>query len=331
MTVQRSPVGLVLGSHLPPERIPPTSRLAEELGYGELWFAEDYFFSGGISGAGAALAATSEIPVGLGIVSAVVRHPALLAMEIATLSRTYPGRLWPGIGVGVAAWLRQMGIHPTSPMGAVRECVTAVRRLLDGEELTATEGLFRFDQVKLTHPPKERVPLYVGVIGPKMLHLAGAIADGTVLSVCAGPAYVRWAREQIAAGAAGAGRDGHHRLTAFAIFSADRDGRRARAAARHFVAFYLAAGGANALTDAYGISGELTEMITRGGLELLEREMPEQWIEDLAIAGDPEECAARVRGFLEAGADSVALFPMPSDRSTELVQLAAREVLPRVV
>ena len=41
MTAQRSPVGLVLGSHVPPEQIPSTSRLAEELGYGELWFAEN--------------------------------------------------------------------------------------------------------------------------------------------------------------------------------------------------------------------------------------------------------------------------------------------------
>ena len=49
-------VGLVLGSALAPETLPRLSRLAEELGYGELWFAEDYFFTGGISGAAAALA-----------------------------------------------------------------------------------------------------------------------------------------------------------------------------------------------------------------------------------------------------------------------------------
>src|ERR1051326_5213840 len=103
-----APVGLVLGSHLAPEQIASTARLGEELGYTELWLAEDYFFTGGIAGAAAALAATSESPVGLGIVSAMARHPAALAMEISTLARMYPGRLRPGIGLGVPAWVRQM-------------------------------------------------------------------------------------------------------------------------------------------------------------------------------------------------------------------------------
>lgn len=330
MTAKRSPVGLVLGSHVPPEQLQSTARLAERLDFGELWFAEDYFFTGGVSGAAAALAATNEIPVGLGIVSALVRHPALLAMEIATLSRIYPGRLRPGIGLGVPHWLRQMGLYPASPLGAVRDCVIAVRRLLDGEEVTVAEGAYLFDRVKLSHPAIDWVPLFLGVIGPKMLQLSGAVANGTVLSVGASPAYVRWARQQIGAGAASAGRTDHHQVTSFAIFSVDRNSRRAREAARAPVAFYLAAGGANALTDAYGISDELTEMLARGGSGLLEREMPDRWVEDLAIAGDPEECAAGVRAHLGAGADSVALFPMPVERATELVELAARDLLPRL-
>ena len=330
MTAQRSPVGLVLGSHIPPDQIASTARLAEGLGFGELWFAEDYFFTGGISGAATALAATREIPVGLGIVSAMVRHPALLAMEISTLSRIHPGRLRPGIGLGVPHWLNQMGLHPASPLSAVRDCISSVRGLLDGEELTRAEGTFRFDHVKLTHPPHERVPLALGVIGPKMLQLSGALADGTILSVGASPAYVRWAREQIAAGAAGAGRTGHHRVTSFAIFSVDADGHKAREAARPSVAFYLAAGGANTLTDAYGISAELTDMIARGGHHLVEKEMPERWVADLAIAGDPAECVAGIRAHLAAGADSVALFPMPVQRATEFIELAAREILPNL-
>ena len=45
-----SPVGIVLGSHMPAEGITRTAALAERLGYGELWFSEDCFFTGAMSG-----------------------------------------------------------------------------------------------------------------------------------------------------------------------------------------------------------------------------------------------------------------------------------------
>lgn len=324
------PVGLVLGSAIAPERLAGMARLGEELGFGELWFAEDYFFTGGISGASTALAATERIPVGLGVVSALARHPAVLAMEVATLARMYPGRLRPGIGLGVPFWVEQMGLMPRSPVRAMRECVTAVRRLLDGEEVTEQGASFRFDHVRLTYPASQRVPLYMGVIGPKMLELSGEIADGTLLSVLASPEYVRWVRERIAAGAARAGRAEHHRVVAFAMFAVDRDGQRAREAVRGLAAFYLAAMPDNALTRTYGIAETLLDMVARGGSAVVEREMPSAWLEDLVIAGDPEECATKIDRYLEAGADAVALFPIPPDHAEDTIRLAAAEVLPRL-
>jgi 5,10-methylenetetrahydromethanopterin reductase len=325
-----APVGLVLGSAIAPERLPGLARLAEDLGYGELWFAEDYFFTGGISGAAAALGATRRIPVGLGVVSAMVRHPAVLAMEIATIARVHPGRLRGGIGLGVPGWLRQMGLVPRSSLAAMRECVTTVRALLDGREVTLEGHSFSLDRVRLTYPPESPVPLYVGVVGPKMMRLSGEIADGNVLSVLSMPAYVEWARERAAEGARAAGRSGPRRLAAFAFFAVDPDGARAKASLRRWVAFYLAAGGRNALTDAYGISDDLEAMLNAGGVEAVERELPERWLDDLAVAGDPDECAEKIRRLLGAGADSVVLFPMPSERSEEMVRAGAAEVLPRV-
>jgi 5,10-methylenetetrahydromethanopterin reductase len=325
-----APVGLVLGSAIAPERLPGLARLAEELGYGELWFAEDYFFTGGISGAVAALGATRHIPVGLGVVSAMVRHPAVLAMEIATIARVHPGRLRGGIGLGVPAWLRQMGLQPRSSLTAMRECVTTVRALLDGREVTLDGRCFSLDGVRLAYVPEAPVPLYTGVLGPKMMRLSGEIADGNVLSVLSMPAYVRWARARIAEGARAAGRTAPLGLAAFAFFAVGSDGARAKAALRPSVAFYLAAGGRNALTDAYGISDELEAMLAAGGAGAVEREMPDRWLDDLAVAGDPDECAEKVRRLLDAGADSVVLFPMPSERSEEMVRVGAADVLPRI-
>jgi alkanesulfonate monooxygenase SsuD/methylene tetrahydromethanopterin reductase-like flavin-dependent oxidoreductase (luciferase family) len=324
------PVGLVLGSHLAPEEIAATARRAEELGFRELWLAEDYFFTGGISGAAVALGATREIPVGLGIVSALVRHPALLAMEVSTLARMYPGRIRPGVGLGVPAWVRQMHLMPRSRVGAMRECVSSLRRLLSGEELTERGEYFSFDHVRLTYPPPDPVPVFMGIIGPKMLHLSGEIADGTVGSVMAGTDYLTWAREQIATGQTSVGRaDSPHPFAAFTMFSIDADSDRAKAAIRPTMAFYLAADPINAMTEVYGIADQVGGAATNGATAV-EAAIEDAWVEDLVVAGDPDECVDKIRALLEAGADTVVLFPSPAERAREMLEVAAREVLPRL-
>ena len=325
----RSPIGVVLGSHMPPEQIVDTARRAEQLGYGELWFSEDCFFTGAFAGIAAALSATSELPMGLGIASAVTRHPALLAMECATLSRLFPGRFLPGVGLGVPFWLDQMGIRPRSPLTALRECVASLRRLLDGETVSERGALFTFDEVVLTHKPKEHLSIYTGLVGPKGLQLSGELADGTVLSVLAGTEYIRWARERIAEGQAAAGRGGEpHRVVTYVLYAVDDDPAAARAAVRDAVAFYLAAMPINAITEVQGIQAEVLELLARGGLELLARELPDAWIDALAIAGTPAECAAKLRAYLDAGSDSIGLWLFPLDRGAEVLERTARDVLP---
>lgn len=324
-------IGLVLGSEIAPEQLRPMVVDAERAGFGEVWLSEDCFFSGGISGAAIALGATERIPVGIGVVSAVTRHPAVLAMELATLDRAFPGRLMPAVGLGVPAWLGQMGLKPASGLAALRDCVTMLGTLLDGRTAESNDT-FRAEDVRLVHAPRERVPVQMGVAGPKMLQLSGEVAAGTLLSVLAGVDYVRWARAQIEKGRARAGVDqGHHRITTFALCAVDDDAQRAKAAARKAVAFYLAAGGANALTEAYGISDELRAMLSSGGFEAVEREIPDQWVDDLAVAGSPDECTAKIHALLEAGSDRVALFPTPAENADRTAAALATQVLPHFV
>ena len=64
MTQDGPPVGLVLGSALPPERCVETAQLGERLCCAELWLAEGCFVNGGIAGATAGLGATKRIPIG---------------------------------------------------------------------------------------------------------------------------------------------------------------------------------------------------------------------------------------------------------------------------
>lgn len=323
-------VGLMVASGTEPERLAALARRTEEAGFGELWFAEDLFFAGGFSAANTALAATKQIKVGLGVVSAMVRQPAVLAMEIATTARAHPGRFVPGIGLGVASWLRQVDLMPASPLSAVRECTRAVRALLDGAELSQAGRVFGFDRVRLAYPGTERIPLHLGAIGPKMLELSGEIADGSILSVGAGSGYVDWARERIEDGRRRAGRDDPHRVTAFVIYSVDRDRSRARAAARETFAFYKGAGGRNALTDQGGISDQMLAMLERGGATAVAAEMPESWVDEFTVAGTPDDVVGGLRRLLAAGVDSVTLVPVPGQRAAEIVDLTAREVLPHL-
>lgn len=326
-----SPVGLVLGSHMPAEGITRTAKQAEELGFGELWFSEDCFFTGAMAGVTAALSVTERLPVGIGIVSAVTRHPALLAMELATISRLHPGRLIPGVGVGVPAWLDQMGIRPRSPMSAMRECITNLRALLDGQKVEFEGRVFEFHEVALTHLPNERLPIYTGIVNENGLRLSGEIADGTVLSVLAGIDYVRWARERIREGAAVAGREGEaHRVVTYTLFSVDHDSDRAKQAVRDSVAFYLEAMPDNALSRVLGITGEVGELLEHGGAAALAREMPEDWVERMAVAGDPDECAEKLDALLDAGSDSIGLWLFPTDRGDEVAETCAHEVLPKL-
>ena len=321
-------IGLVLGSAIAPSDLASAAHTAEQGGFDEIWLAEDFFFTGGISGASLVLSSTNHTTVGLGVVSAMVRHPALLAMEISTISAGYPGRLIAGLGLGVPGWIRQMGLHPRSPLAAMRESVTSVRRLLSGETLDLQGDVFEFHDVTLTYPEEGTpTPIHMGVTGPKMLRLSGEIADGTVLSVAAGHDYVRWARERIDEGRRRGGRSDHHRMTVFAIYSVADDPREARRAVRGPLAFYKSLG-TNSLTDVYGISEPLRELIDKGGYQAVHDQMPDQWLEDLAIAGSPEEVATKIEGFYEIGADCVALFPMPSNQVDHLVQLTADQVLP---
>jgi alkanesulfonate monooxygenase SsuD/methylene tetrahydromethanopterin reductase-like flavin-dependent oxidoreductase (luciferase family) len=328
--VAASRLGILLLSTTAPERIGQMSARCEDLGFDEVWLAEDYFFYGGFNAAAQALAATGRIRVGLGVISCVARHPAATAMEIASLERSFPGRLLPGIGHGVPAWVAQMGLTPKSPMRALTEAVTGIRTLLTSSEPFTTEGeYFTFRDVTLFHPPGGEVPLYLGVIGAKGCELAGRIADGNVLSVLAPTEYVTWARDLGQRGMDAAGRSGTFSVPTYVLTAVDEDRDRARRAVRESLAFYLDAIGPTPLTGAIGINDTVAELAA-GGFAALVDGMPDEWVDRLAICGTPDEVAKRIEQYWAAGADSVVLSPQPADTVGSQLELIAAEVLPRL-
>jgi 5,10-methylenetetrahydromethanopterin reductase len=146
------PLGVAIGDMLAPERIPDTARWLERLGYSHITVPEDSFYLPAQVGATLALGATERIPVGTSIVSAMTRHPAVLAMEIAGISRTFPGRFWPGIGLGLPPWLEQMGSMPERPVAAMREVIESLTQLLAGETVSLAGRTVTLDSISLTQP-----------------------------------------------------------------------------------------------------------------------------------------------------------------------------------
>ncbi len=320
-----TPTGIMFRCQYPPETLPEFAQRTEAAGFDELWVVEDCFFNGGVSAAAAALDATTDLNVGIGILPAVVRNAAFAAMEFATLARLHPGRLLPGFGHGVGPWMRQVGAFPSSQLGALEEITTAVRGLLRGERVTINSDYVQLDGVELVHKPRPVPLLSLGVRGPKSLRLSGRCADGTILCELSSPAYVRWAKAQIAEGMREAGRSGPHRLTVFAFCSPDADRAAALKRMRPQLAAFIASPDFAVQMSHLPFAAEAAALAARGEA-VLRDEMPDAWITALTASGTPEDCRAYASALVNAGADAVALVPLvdqPGDPVAALAEVLA--------
>ena len=187
-------VGVVFRPQQPPEELRAVVQAVDQAGVPELWLWEDCFLEGGLTTATAALAWSTRVRVGIGLLPVPLRNPALAAMEIATIARLFPDRFVPAIGHGVLDWMGQVGARVASPMTLLREHAVAVRELLDGERVDVDGRYVHLDGVALDWPPAARPPLLVGARGEKTVRLAGAVADGVLLDSVTGPDVVRRGR-----------------------------------------------------------------------------------------------------------------------------------------
>lgn len=321
-----SPLSVLVHGATPVHEIAHLAQQIEAAGFGSLWFGEDYFFAGGLTSAAIALQATQHIKIGLGVVATVARHPAVLAMEAATLAGAFPGRFTVGIGHGVPGWMKQMRLYPKSPLTAMRECMGAVRDLADGKTVNVEGEYFGFRDITLQQPAPD-LSLLAGVVGPKSIRAAMPYCDGLIVSALAGPEYVRNAKKLIEESLAAAQRSITPQLPVFALACLG-DGAKTREELRAICAFYLAAMGATDLTGSYGVNDQLKDMIARGGADIIAREMPDEWLEWLGISGTRDHARQQIQQLLDAGATSVALAFVPHESFEEQLAFASRELLP---
>jgi 5,10-methylenetetrahydromethanopterin reductase len=252
-------------------------------------------------------------------VSVVTRHPAVLAMELAGLARMHPGRLRVAVGLGSESWVRQMGLMPDRPLTAVRETIAVLRDLLGGKTVDRRTVTHEFREIRLDLPPVDVPEIWLGAVNERALKVGGEIADGVLLSVLAGPSYIRWA----------SGLTGSVPVTAYVLAAVDDDPAVARDAVRGAVGFFLQAESRSSLVTRSRYADDVLAAVNalEPGQALT---VPDQWVDEYAVAGTPDQVTARLRDLLDAGADSLGLWLFPPDRLTQQIQRIAAEVLPEL-
>lgn len=174
----------------------------EAAGASAFWCANHLFQRDPISLCALALARTASLRVTLMAVNPYTIHPVQAVMAAATLDEWFPGRVSLCFGVGAPADLRSVGVEPSKPLRIMRETFGIARALLAGDTVQHDGETFRIHERRLATGASS-IPLFLAASGPQMLQLAGAVADGVLISAGTSVEFVRWSLDQVRAGAAG--------------------------------------------------------------------------------------------------------------------------------
>jgi len=325
-------LGVAMTGVFPVNEAVKLAKVAEEYGLGSAWFAEDYFFRGGIPYMAAASMATEKIRLGLGVVNPYSRHPALIAMEFATLDEMSNKRTIFGLGSGVPFWMDQMGIYDKKPLSRTRACIDLVRKIMTGENINHEDKFFTAKDIKLVFQPvRKRAPIYLAFEGPQGLELSGEIGDGVILSIFSTPAYVKTAWKHIAIGAKKVGKSlDDYELVAYMPMVIDEDLDKAINIAREFSKLYLphSQPGSPLMSHA-GVRPEETQAMIdalgKGDDALLSELITDEMITELCLVGDKESCIKRLQEMVDAGANTVVAFPVPGTDPVENAKVLGSE------
>jgi alkanesulfonate monooxygenase SsuD/methylene tetrahydromethanopterin reductase-like flavin-dependent oxidoreductase (luciferase family) len=134
----------------------------------------------GLTQAAVLAALHPALPVHTGVYLLPLRHPVLVARQIADLSRVAPGRLVFGVGIGgedrheVAI----CGVDPATRGRRMNEALAALRRLLTGEPASCYGEFYGFEDAVITPAPVPPVPIIVGGRSDVAIRRAGRLGDG---------------------------------------------------------------------------------------------------------------------------------------------------------
>jgi probable F420-dependent oxidoreductase len=307
----RAPIEAVLPFWLdrPDEEALEIAEAAVDAGLTGLWIGEMASFDAFALATAVGMRAPG-LRLNVGPLPISVRNPVAVALGASSVATLTGCQIDIALGasspVMVAGWHDRQWSHSAVRM---RETIQCLRPILRGERADYDGRYVRSHGFRLRHP-LPHTSIGVGAFGPIMTQLAAQYADEVVLNL-ASPERVAQVRQQVDHHAAAAGRTSPH-LTVW-VPVALRPGEAALLQLANQLAIYLAPPGYGEMFCGLGFA-DIVER-ARGGARRSElaAAIPLELAEQLAAVGSPEQIAARLRTYLQAGADTVAVIPVTAE------------------
>lgn len=322
--------GAFLGAGRTLDNAVERARLAESLGYDSVWMTQTASRDT-ILVLSEYARVTERIRLGTGVLPIYARTPAAMAQAAATLGEISAGRFVLGIGVSHKPAVESFFGQPYErPLQDMREYLTIVRGILRDGAVGYQGKRFRTNFGWMGYQPPHEVPVYLSALSPKMLRLAGEMADGVVLWCCT-PDYIRdHIVPNLRAGAEEAGRDpAGLEVVAAVPACATEDRAGARDALRRDLAGYWSLPNYRAAIDraGYGDGIEAFDAArASGGREAAQKAIPASYLDALGAMGGPEELQAKVAEYREKGATLPAVGPFSGHEAALGAEATLRSV-----
>jgi probable F420-dependent oxidoreductase len=299
---------------------------AREWGYGAAWAAEvdgpDAFTVLG------ALAATTDLDLGVGVVPVQTRTVFTIGMSAVALGQLTGGRFALGVGASSEVLVERFAGQPFDrPLSHLREAATALRPILRGERSTFGGKYVSIGGYKPPTPPPAPVPLFLGSLNQRSLRLAGELADGLCINQIA-PQHVPKMLDAVQAGAAGAGRDlGEFPVMARLFCVVTDDPAAARTAAARTFGPYVATSVYNRFYRWMGYEQEaedIAQAAARKDRDRMAAVYAGRMAHDLFAIGTVAEVVARLHEYVDAGVTIPVIAPLAAD--TDSAAAILREI-----
>jgi len=274
---------------------------AEAEGFSAIWMA-NIFGLDAISTLSIIGPATKTIELGTAVTPTYPRHPTALAQQALTAAVASGNRFNLGIGLSHKVVIENMfGFSYDKPAQHMREYLSVLMPLLAGETVQFKGDHYNVNGVRLTMAGQPVVPTLIAALGPVMLNLAGAMADGTITWMTGAKTLETHIIPKINDSAEKAGRKTPRVVAGFPILLTDQVAE-TRARIDQSLAIYGTLPSYRAMLDKEGLKGPGDLAIVGDETEVRARldDLRAIGVTDFtaAIAADNAEDAARTRAFL---------------------------------